>query len=105
LHHIQDNPSGAPQRLFHAEETVHPFKADFPYRAVNVGATVLADEIKCLAICSKMDGIPLLLEIMAEVEAAGCMSEPFPAHNKEQIHGMAVIAGNIWCQGLTASDT
>ena len=34
-----------------------------------------------------MDGLPLLLEIMTKVEAAGCMPEPFPAHNKEEIHG------------------
>jgi hypothetical protein len=47
-----------------------------------------------------MDGLPLLLEIMTKVEAAGCMPEPFPANNKEEIHGTTVIR---WISGVKGS--
>jgi hypothetical protein len=39
---------------------------------------------------------------MTKVEAAGCMPEPFPADNKEEIHGTTVIRVDIWGQRLTA---
>jgi hypothetical protein len=55
--------------------------------AVKVGAAVLVDKIIGLAIRGEMGGVPLLLEIMPEMEAAGCVPEPFTAYNKEEIRG------------------
>jgi hypothetical protein len=37
-----------------------------------------------------MDGVPLLLEIIPEVEAAGGVPEPFPADNKKDLHVITI---------------
>jgi hypothetical protein len=64
---------------------------------VEVGATVLVDEIVGFAICREVDGVSLLLEIMPEMKAAGRVPKPLPAYHKEELHGTtALCAGKEW---------
>jgi hypothetical protein len=48
---------------------------------------MLFHEIMGFAVAGKMNSMPLLLQVMAEVQAAGSMPQPFSADNKEDIHG------------------
>jgi hypothetical protein len=45
-HHIDNDPFRAPNRPFQAEKAILTFEADFPYRAVDVGAAMLGNKIK-----------------------------------------------------------
>ena len=66
-----------------------------------MGAAVLAHEIIGFAITGKMDGMPLQLHVMPEVETAGCMPESFTADNKEDLHG--VVPVTVIHSGLSIS--
>jgi hypothetical protein len=85
-HHIKHDPFRAPEGLFHAEETVFPFKTDFAVRPVQVAALLLFHEIIRFPVSGKMNGVSLLLQVMAKMEAPGCMPEPLTADNKKDLH-------------------
>jgi hypothetical protein len=89
-YHIEHNPFRTQESFFQAEESVFPFKADFTWRLMEVAAPVLFHEIVGFAVACKMNGMSLLLQVMAEVQAAGSMPQPFSADNKEDIHGNLV---------------
>jgi hypothetical protein len=89
-YHIEHNPFRAQESLFKAEEPVFPFKADFTWRLVEVAAPVLFHESMGFAVAGKMNSMPLLLQVMTKVQAAGSMPQPFSADNKKDIHGNLV---------------
>lgn len=53
---------------------------------MDVSAPVLLHEIIGFAIPGKVDDVSLLLHVMPEMEAAGCMPESFTADDKEDLH-------------------
>jgi hypothetical protein len=91
---IEDQKFGAPEGPLHVEEPVLPFKADFTMNLVQGRAPVLVHKIIGFAIPGKMDGMPLLLEVMAEMKAAGGMTKAFAADHKEDLH---VVCLNFCC--------
>jgi hypothetical protein len=54
---------------------------------MEVDAPVLFHEIAGFTITCIMNSMPLLLQVMAEVQAAGSMPQPFSADNKQDFHG------------------
>jgi hypothetical protein len=90
--HVDGNPLRAPERHFHAEETVLAFKADLALRAVEVRTGMLLHEVIGLPVCREVDGMALLLDVVPEVEAAGGVPESFAADNKEDVHGFLPVA-------------
>jgi len=57
-----------PEGLFQAEETILAGKEDLPGGVMEMGAPVLFHEIIGFAIAGEMDFVPVLLDIMPEVE-------------------------------------
>jgi hypothetical protein len=47
---------------------------------------VLAHEIMGFPVPGKVDFVPVLLQVMPEVEGTRSMPEPFPANNKKEFH-------------------
>jgi hypothetical protein len=86
-HHIKNDPFRAPECLFQAEETVLPLKTDFAVRLVKFGAPVLFHEIIRFPVRGEMNGMSLLLQVMAKMETTGCVPKPFAADNKKDLHG------------------
>ena len=84
--HVEHDPFRVPERLFKTEKTIFPFKADFAGGIVEVRAFVLLHEIVGFTIAGKVDRVSLLLHVMPEMEAAGCMPESFTADDKEDLH-------------------
>jgi hypothetical protein len=82
-----------PERLFQAEKTILPLKIHFTVSAVQVGTPVLLHKIIGFPVPGEMDGMPLLLQVMAKVETPGRMPESFTADNKEDLHGVPFL---IW---------
>jgi hypothetical protein len=89
-YHIEHNPFRAQESLFQAEKPVFPFKADFTGRLVEIAAPVLFHEIMGFTVACIMNSMPLLLQVMAEVQATGSMPQSFSADNKQDIHGNLV---------------
>jgi hypothetical protein len=75
-----------PERLFQAEETPFAFKTNFPGSGVKDAALVLFHEIVRLAIAGEMDLVAVQLEKMAEMDAAGGMSQTLSADDKKNTH-------------------
>jgi hypothetical protein len=95
-HHIIHDPFRAPECLFQAEETVLPFKTDFAVRPVQVAALVLFHEIIRFPVSGKMNGVSLLMQVMAKMETTGCVPEPFAADNKKDLHGNSCSKNMYW---------
>ena len=85
-HHVGHDPFRVPEGLFEAEETPLPFETDLTGGTVQVRAPVLAHEIMGFPVPCKVDFMPVLLEVVPEVEGPRGMAEPFPADNKKEFH-------------------
>jgi hypothetical protein len=53
---------------------------------MEVTALVLFHEIIGFAVPGKMNAMPLLLKVMAEVQGTGSMPQPLSADNKKNLH-------------------
>jgi hypothetical protein len=60
-------------------------------RPVKVADFVLFHEIIRFAISGKMNDVSQLLQVKAEMETSRCMSEPFTADNKKDLHGSSSL--------------
>jgi hypothetical protein len=87
LHHIDADPFRVPEGLFQAEKPAFSFETDLAGSTVQVRAPVLVHEIIGFFIPGKMDLMPVLLQVMPEMEGPRGMPEPFPADNKKEFHG------------------
>ena len=72
---------------FQAEETPLPFETDLAGDTVQVRAPVLIHEVIGFPVPGKMDFMPVLLQVMPEVERPRGVPESFPADNKKEFHG------------------
>jgi hypothetical protein len=86
-HHVEAYPFRVPEGLFQAEEPAFAFETDLAGSTVQVRAPVLVHEIIRFFIPGKMDLVPMLLQVVPEVEGTRGMAKAFPAHNKKEFHG------------------
>jgi len=90
-YHIRNNTLGRPERHFQAEEAVFPFKTDFAVCPVQGRTVLLTYEIIGFTIPGKMNGMSLVLQVMTEMEAPGCVPESLTADNKKDLHDKTCI--------------
>jgi hypothetical protein len=86
--HVEAYPFRVPEGLFQAEEPAFAFETDLAGSTMQVRAPVLVHEIIGFFIPGKMDLMPLLLQVVPQMEGPRGVAKAFPADNKKEFHGI-----------------
>jgi len=86
-HHVEADPFRVPEGLFQAEEPAFALETDLAGSTVEVRTPVLVHKIIGFFIAGKMDLVPVLLQVVPQMEGTRGVTKAFPADNKKEFHG------------------